>query len=128
MRDPTRPRTCSASCEARRRRPRAVGHRLDLVRHAAGSDPGDAHVPDRGVVPGESTATRSSPGDQGRDLRARTRPRSTTSSRSPGRCELKPVRGREDPRHAADRRARTGRRQRAEAARMIAAHQAGYLQ
>ena len=45
-----------------------------------------------------------------------------------GPVRAEPVRSREDPRDAADRRGRTGRRPTAEAARMIAAHQAGYMQ
>ena len=43
-----------------RRGQRAVGHRLDLVRLAAGPDPGVPHVPDRRRAARASTATRRS--------------------------------------------------------------------
>ena len=49
------------AAEVRRRGPRRVGHRLDLVRHAAGPDPGDAHVPDLARSSRSGTATRRSP-------------------------------------------------------------------
>ncbi len=40
--------------QVRRRRQRTLGNRFDLVRFAAGSDPGFSHVPDRGRARGEA--------------------------------------------------------------------------
>ena len=61
MRDPHAGRArARQAAEVRRRGARALGHRLDLVRHAAGPDPGDAHVPDRRASCRKRTATRRS--------------------------------------------------------------------
>ena len=54
---------CGRACDGQavqvhRRGQRAVGHGLDLVRLAAGPDPGVPHVPDRGRACARSTATR----------------------------------------------------------------------
>ena len=48
----------------------ALGHRLDLVRDAAGSDPGHAHIPDRRGAARRARLSEADPRDQGGHLRA----------------------------------------------------------
>ena len=69
--------------EVRRRGQRAVGHRLDLVRLAAGPDPGVPHVPDRAMRSPRSTAIRRSRRRCARRCSAATR---CASTRCPTTC------------------------------------------
>ena len=93
----------------------------------AGPDPGAAHVPDLRGAAGSARLPGAHRRDQGEDLRAATPPRSTGSSRCTGPCDLERRGRRGDPRQPAAGRARTVPRRYADAAAMIAAHQAGYL-